>query len=83
MNRRAMDSNVLFNLNTSNHREGTMKRFFFLLIPVAVIFSVASVARAQDHVELGAFANYFRLDATHTNFAGLGGRFAINATLSA
>ena len=33
---------------------------------------------AQDHAEVGAFANYFRLsDVNHHNFAGLGGRLSV------
>lgn len=33
---------------------------------------------AQDHVEIGAFADYFRLDTTPVeNFAGIGGRAAV------
>lgn len=36
------------------------------------------MARAQNHGEVGAFADYFRLGQTGTNFAGIGGRAAFN-----
>jgi Outer membrane protein beta-barrel domain len=41
-------------------------------------FCLAPVARAQDHVEVGAFAEYFKLSQTRSNFAGLGGRAGVN-----
>ena len=53
-----------------------MKRFP-LLLAVGAIF-LAPVARAQDHVEVGAFVDYFRLHQTGANFVGLGGRAAVN-----
>jgi len=53
-----------------------MKRFA-LLAAVAAIF-LAPAVRAQDHVEVGAFVDYFRLHETGTNFVGLGGRAAFN-----
>jgi len=34
---------------------------------------------AQDHGQVGAFVDYFRLNNTSTNFVGLGGRAAFNA----
>src|SRR6266536_935540 len=41
---------------------------------------VFAQALKSDHVEVGAFADYFRLDRTELNltFAGLGGRLAFN-----
>jgi hypothetical protein len=51
-----------------------MKRAVFVLL---AIFGLASIASAQDHVEVGAFADYFRLHETGTNFAGLGGRVGV------
>jgi hypothetical protein len=39
---------------------------------------VAPCVIAQDHVEVGAFADYFRLNDTSTNFGGLGGRASVN-----
>ena len=53
-----------------------MKRFA-LLAAIAVIV-VAPVARAQDHAEVGAFVDYFRLHQTGTNYVGIGGRAAFN-----
>src|SRR5437588_11089343 len=46
---------------------------FFLLFGTASAPSVY----AQDHVAVGAYADYFRLKQTDTNFAGLGGRFGV------
>jgi hypothetical protein len=53
------------------------------LIIAALFFAAAPVVMAQehsDHVEIGAFADYFRFDRTEpvSNFAGLGGRAAFN-----
>lgn len=56
-----------------------MKRiaiFAFLLLVAG--FGLAPMARAQDHVEVGAFVDYFKLHETGTNFVGLGGRAAFN-----
>lgn len=53
-----------------------MKRLLFILA-VGIICAAGSAARAQDHVQIGAFADYFRLDATQSNFVGLGGRFGV------
>jgi hypothetical protein len=53
-----------------------MKRALFVAI-VAILF--APVARAQNHGEVGAFVDYFRLQETKSSFVGLGSRAAINA----
>jgi len=50
---------------------------------IAVLFAVFAcfavpAARAQDHVEVGAFAEYFRLNETSTNLFGLGARAGVN-----
>jgi hypothetical protein len=58
-----------------------MKRFV-LLAAALCVFLMPSVARAQDHGEVGAFADYFRLHDTGTNFAGLGGRLSVNVARS-
>jgi hypothetical protein len=59
-----------------------MKRFIrsFWLISAALVFSAVPALMAQDHGEVGAFADYFRLqDASPAaNFVGLGGRAAFN-----
>lgn len=50
-----------------------MKRIaLYLLLCGFVIIPAAS---AQDHVAVGAYADYFHLSQTNTNFGGLGGRF--------
>jgi hypothetical protein len=53
-----------------------MKRFALFATIATIIF--VPIARAQDHVEVGAFVDYFRLQQTKTNFVGLGGRAAFN-----
>ena len=53
-----------------------MKRIALLLLVAG--FGLAPMARAQDHVEVGAFVDYFKLHETGTNFVGLGGRAAFN-----
>jgi hypothetical protein len=54
-----------------------MKRIA-LFVAVAVIL-FAPAARAQNHGEVGAFVDYFRLQQTKSSFVGLGARAAINA----
>src|SRR6185369_7084629 len=57
-------------------------KYWLLSIMIAVVGALAlpSVAAAQDHGEVGAFVNYFRLDRTtpDINFVGVGGRVAFN-----
>jgi hypothetical protein len=53
-----------------------MKRFSVLLI-LAACAVPASFAQENDRVQVGVFADYLRLSQTNTNFAGLGGRFAV------
>jgi hypothetical protein len=56
-----------------------MKRCLGLLI--ASMFLAVPMMMAQDHAEVGAFVDYFRLNnnaAPVSNFVGLGGRAAIN-----
>lgn len=60
-----------------------MKRFALpLVLALCVIPTQFGSAQAlkQDHLEVGAFADYFRLDRTNPtlNYAGLGGRLAFN-----
>jgi hypothetical protein len=51
-----------------------MKRVALFLFLIAGFVPLAS---AQDHIEVGAFADYFRLSQTHTNFGGLGARVGV------
>jgi hypothetical protein len=46
----------------------------FLLLFGAV---AAPSTFAQDHFMVGAYADYFRLSETHTNFAGVGARLGV------
>jgi hypothetical protein len=58
-----------------------MKRRLAIVAVFAVAFCMVPAAFAQDHdhVEVGAFADYFRLhNAGNANFWGLGGRAAFN-----
>lgn len=53
-----------------------MKRSFGIFI--ASLFMAVPMLMAQDHVEVGAFANYYRLSdpGPTRNFVGIGGRAA-------
>ena len=53
-----------------------MKRFALFAAIAAVIF--APKAHAQNHGEVGAFVDYFRLHETRANYVGLGARAAFN-----
>jgi hypothetical protein len=50
-----------------------MKRVALLLFLAGLFVPLAS---AQDHLQVGVYADYFRLSQTNTNMAGLGGRAA-------
>src|SRR5258708_11364107 len=51
-----------------------MKRVALLLLLAGVL---APLASAQDHFQVGAYGDYFRLTQTNTDLAGLGGRAAV------
>jgi hypothetical protein len=53
-----------------------MKRVALLLFLASWLVPLAS---AQDHFEVGASADYFRVSQTKTNMAGLGARVGYNA----
>jgi hypothetical protein len=53
-----------------------MKRIAFLILVAGM--GVAPIAHAQNHAEVGAFVDYFRLGETGSNFVGFGGRAAVN-----
>jgi len=53
-----------------------MKRVALLLFLAGWLVPPAS---AQDHFQVGAFADYFRLSQTNTNMAGLGARVGYKA----
>ena len=52
-----------------------MKRVTLLIFLVA---GFVPAAAAQEHGQVGVFAEYYKLKKTNTDFGGLGGRFAIN-----
>jgi hypothetical protein len=55
------------------------------IVPVLLLIlggCLAPAAFAQDHVEAGVYIDYFHLQQTKTDFAGVGGRFAINSSPS-
>ncbi len=53
-----------------------MKRVALLLFLASWL---APLAPAQDHVQVGAYADYFRISQTNTNMAGLGARAGVKA----
>jgi hypothetical protein len=53
-----------------------MKRFA-LLLGLGILFVMAPAARAQDHIEVGLYGDYYRLSQTDTNFAGVGARLGV------
>jgi hypothetical protein len=57
-----------------------MKRFFALVIPTLFCAIPMLVAQNSDHVEVGAFVDYFRLSNSSPvqNFVGVGGRAGFN-----
>jgi hypothetical protein len=56
-----------------------MRLFYFL----GILSLFAPVAAAQyeehDHVQIGVFADYFRVNQTGTNLGGAGARLSVNA----
>jgi len=60
-----------------------MKRVRLLLFLVLFLAFLAGAswlvppAKAQDHIQVGAYGDYFRLSQTNTNLAGLGGRAGV------
>src|SRR5260370_9499554 len=51
-----------------------MKRVVLLLFLASWLVPLAS---AEDHLQVGAYADYFRISQTKTNMAGLGARAGI------
>ena len=56
-----------------------MKRLAIFLILAAGAVPGAFAQQANDHVQVGVFADYLRLSQTSTNSAGLGGRLTFTA----
>ena len=50
-----------------------------VVLAIILTVSLAPSLFAQDHGEVGVFADYFRFQRAQTNFAGVGGRLSINA----
>jgi len=55
-----------------------MKRWTLLILLAAGLVPGA-FAQDYEHVQVGVFADYFRLSQTDSNFAGLGGRVSFQA----
>ena len=55
-----------------------MKLFLGAFV-LAAFLAPATYAQEQDRVQVGAYADYFRLSQTKTSFAGLGGRLTFTA----
>lgn len=51
-----------------------MKRVALLLFLAGLLVPLAS---AQDHIQVGAYGDYFRITQTNTNLAGLGARAGV------
>lgn len=49
-----------------------------LALFLALGMCVVPAAAAQEHGQVGVYADYFRLSETKTNLVGLGGRFSVN-----
>jgi hypothetical protein len=56
-----------------------MNRYLGVIV-TALFFVIAPMVMAQDHAEVGVFADYFRFSQTNpeSNFVGLGARAAVN-----
>jgi hypothetical protein len=63
---------------TSSQKRGDKMRRALFIFSI-LIAGWAPLASAQEHGQVGVFADYVRLGKTETNFAGLGGRLAFNA----
>jgi hypothetical protein len=61
-------------------REKKMKRISLIMALFGLGFTPAAQAQyhEQEHAEVGAYIDYFHLQATGTDFAGLGGRLGFN-----
>lgn len=57
-----------------------MKRILPLLFLSLLVIAPASFAQEimNDHVEIGAYGDFFRLNDANINFGGLGGRVSAN-----
>lgn len=56
-----------------------MKKVWLIVLAAALFLTAVPALLAQDHVEVGAFADYIRLhNADNANFWGLGGRVGFN-----
>lgn len=51
-----------------------MKRFALLLLLVGAGFAPGAFAQDNEHVQVGVFADYFRLSQTDSDLLGVGGR---------
>ncbi len=56
-----------------------MKRVALLILLAGCFAPFASAQDDNEHVQLGVFADYLRLDQTSTNFGGVGARFGFQA----
>ena len=50
-----------------------------VLLAFAAVAVPGAFAQENDNIQVGVFADYFRLSQTNTNFAGLGGRLTLTA----
>lgn len=59
---------------------GVILAFAASIVSPGVFAQIAAHNDSGDHVNIGAFGNYFREDETGTDMAGLGGRLSVNLT---
>src|SRR5919109_4606587 len=59
-------------------RGAEMIKKLALMAVTALVLGLAPAAFAQNHGEVGVFADYFKLENTNTNNFGVGGRLGVN-----
>lgn len=55
-----------------------MMKKIALMAVTALVFGLVPAAFAQNHGEVGVFADYFKLETSNTNNLGIGGRVGVN-----
>jgi hypothetical protein len=65
---------VLFDFNSIEPLGDSMKRVAFLLLFIGGWLVPGGYAQDNEHVQVGVFADYFRVSQTDTDLLGVGGR---------
>src|SRR5690348_13719888 len=66
-----------FPMNHLARRTGMKRLALLLLLGIGLV--PTAFAQETDHLQVGVYADYFRLKQTKTNFAGIGARVGIPA----